>query len=76
MTYADNFVEYVTVQGDRLDSISRKHYGDSSAWASLIEANPTMPILRTYPPGLRIRVPVLTLRNSDVKRTALPPWKT
>jgi phage tail protein X len=71
----NNFVAYITIQGDRLDSISRKHYGDSDSWGPILAANPTLPILRRYPPGIRVRIPILSTRNSDVSRTTLPPWK-
>lgn len=75
MIDTDNFVEYITVQGDRLDTIARKHYGDPTSWGPIIEANPTVPILRSYTAGLKFRIPVLTLRNDAVTRTELPPWK-
>lgn len=69
------YTEYVTKDGDRLDSIARDQYGDPELWTPIIEANPTVGILRTYPPGIVLRIPVLTYINDAVIRPNLPPWK-
>ena len=69
------YVEYVTSAGDRLDSIARKLYGDSAAWAKLIEANPRVGLLSSYPAGVVFRAPILTYVNDAVSRPNLPPWK-
>lgn len=69
------FVRYTTIRGDRLDSIAYRNYGDPAAWRPILEANPTLPVLTVYDGGIELRIPVLSVRNDVVTRTALPPWK-
>ena len=66
--------EYITEDGDRLDGISSKAYGDPYRAQVLLDANPALPILPSYPAGIRLIVPVL----EPVKQSSanlLPPWK-
>jgi len=66
--------EYITQDGDRLDAISSKAYGDPYRAEVLIDANPALPILDSYPAGIRLIVPVQEpVRESTAN--LLPPWK-
>lgn len=66
--------EYITNQGDRLDLIAHKAYGDPFAWQPIIAANPTMEIAGSYPAGVRILIPVQEPQPlTEVE--AVPPWK-
>lgn len=70
-----NFVEYVTKQGDRWDTIAFKAYGDSSLVNGLIEANPTIVISAILEAGTRIIVPILESGEIQIDSELLPPWK-
>lgn len=66
--------EYITIQGDRLDTIATKAYGDPFEWASILDNNPSLPIIGEYPAGIRIVLPVkesVDLVSEDL----VPAWK-
>lgn len=66
--------EYITIDGDRLDVIAHKAYGDSTKWREIIEANPDLAIMPVYPAGIRIIIPVD--EGVDILESSfLPPWK-
>lgn len=66
--------EYITSDGDRLDTIAAKAYGDPFNWSPIIDNNPALPIQPTYEAGIRIVVPVE--ETQDVAAADLvPPWK-
>lgn len=66
--------EYITIDGDRLDVIAHKAYGDSAKWREIIEANPDLAIMSVYPAGIRIIIPID--EGVDIVESAfLPPWK-
>lgn len=68
------FVEYVTQQNDRWDTIAWTHYGDEYAYEQIIVANPTVPIVPALPAGLRLAIPVVA-REAALAAALLPPWK-
>lgn len=70
-----NFVEYVTKQGDRWDTIAFKAYGDASLVNGLIEANPTIVISPILEAGTRVIVPILEQGDIQIDSELLPPWK-
>jgi len=70
-----NFVEYVTKQGDRWDTIAFKAYGDSTLINGLIEANPTIVISPILEIGTRVIVPILEQGDIQIDSELLPPWK-
>lgn len=75
---AEVYTDYVTQDGDRLDLIAWKAYGDPWRWKELLQANPWLPIAAIYPEGLRLIVPVdqATTVPSTIETTNnLPPWK-
>ena len=70
-----NFVEYVTKQGDRWDTIAFKAYGDASLVNGLIEAKPTIVISAILEAGTRVIVPILESGEIQIDSELLPPWK-
>ena len=70
-----NFVEYVTKQGDRWDTIAFKAYGDATLINGLIEANTSIIISPILEAGTRIIVPILESGDIQIDSELLPPWK-
>lgn len=62
---------YTTVQGDMLDSIAYKCYGDESGVNVLMAANETYVDTVVFPAGVVLDVPEYT---KPVTST-LPPWR-
>lgn len=71
----DNFVEYVTKQGDRWDTIAFKAYGDASLINGIIEANTSIVISPILEAGTRVIVPILESGEIQIDSELLPPWK-
>jgi len=71
----ENFVEYVTKQGDRWDTIAFKAYGDSTLINGIIEANTSIVISPILKPGTRVIVPILESGEIQIDSELLPPWK-
>ena len=69
------FVEYVTKQGDRWDTIAFKAYGDASLVNGIIEANTAIVISPILEAGVRVKVPVLESGEVQIDSELLPPWK-
>lgn len=71
-----SFIEYITVQGDRLDLIAYRAYGNPFRISGIVSANPTMPIQASYDGGMRILIPIVEVpENSNTIKNLLPPWK-
>lgn len=70
------FIEYTTTQGDRLDLIAHKVYGNSHNWGPILEANPGFAIDEVYQAGITIAVPVKDSQDIGLNNDQnLPPWK-
>lgn len=67
--------EYVTKEGDRLDTISWAAYGSAYQWGLILEANPTLPISHSYPAGMKIILPIARPDAVRGSQDQLPPWK-
>lgn len=65
------YVEHITVDGERWDQIAHRYYGDVFAYGPIIAANPHVPIRPVLPGGIRLLIPV---RNAPALAD-LPPWK-
>lgn len=70
-----NFVEYVTKQGDRWDTIAFKAYGDATLINGIIEANTSIVISPILEAGTRVIVPILESGDIQIDSELLPPWK-
>jgi phage tail protein X len=70
-----NFVEYVTKQGDRWDTIAFKAYGDATLINGLIQANTSIIISPILEAGTRVIVPILEAGDIQIDSELLPPWK-
>lgn len=67
------FSEYITIEGDRWDTIAWKAYGDANLYPQIAEANPDVPLSDVLPAGTRLLVPVL--ERPEIDKSVLPPWK-
>lgn len=70
-----NFVEYITKDGDRWDTIANKAYGDPTLFAGIIEANTATVISPIIQTGTRLIIPILEQNEIEVDAELLPPWK-
>lgn len=66
------YIEYITKEGDRWDLIAYEFYGDPYLYEPIIAANPEVPIKPVLPSGIKLRVPVIEVKNTVEE---LPPWK-
>ena len=77
------FIEYTTVQGDRLDLIAFKMYGNPHLWDDpeqlgngILSANPGLPIIDQYEGGIKLAIPVIDSQGAGLTNNLkLPPWK-
>jgi phage tail protein X len=69
------FIQYVSVMGDRWDTIAWKNYGAQfmAGIGALIEANPSVPISAVLPQGTAIGVPILA-QAASTSTEDVPPW--
>jgi phage tail protein X len=69
------YTEYITKDGDRLDLICFRAYGDPFGWRSIIDANPALPIQDVFPAGIRLVIPIIEQPSTQTPTALLPPWK-
>lgn len=67
--------QYITIVGDRWDTIAWKAYGDATKIKTLLDANAGLPIEKSLPAGLKINIPILEGDSDSVQSALLPPWK-
>lgn len=65
--------KYITVSGDRWDTVAWKAYGDATKFGPIIRQNPGVRVDDVLPSGLTLFVPVLD--RPSVDNALLPPWK-
>ncbi len=68
------YIEHITLDGDRWDRIAHLYYGDASRISPLAEANEHLRLLPVLPGGLPLRVPILE-DDANLLPEDLPPWK-
>lgn len=69
----DSF-NYTTTEGDRLDTLAHRFYGNNSGISILVDANPTVPITAVFPVGTVLIIPIIDdMQITD--NSNLPPWK-
>lgn len=66
------FYEYITKEGDRWDLIAYQFYGDATMYEPIIVANPEVPIIPILPSGIKLRIPIIEIKETIEE---LPPWK-
>jgi len=80
------FTQYVTLQGDRWDTIAWKAYGTVgqitvpdgrklNAFQYIMEENPSVAIYKKFPAGIRIKIPIIERAEILTDTELLPPWK-
>lgn len=67
--------EYITLEGERWDTVAYKAYGDPTAIEDIIDANPDVAITARLEAGIRLQIPVKDTLAVEVDTTLLPPWK-
>ncbi|QBP09856.1 tail protein X [Cupriavidus metallidurans] len=70
---ADEFIEHVTIDGERWDQLAARYYGDASAFGRIIDVNPHVPIGPTLVGGVWLRIPIIDLVTATPD-LELPPW--
>lgn len=66
------FLEHITIEGDRWDSLSQRYYGNPLAYVGLVEANSRYAHLPNLTSGLKLKIPII---NEPVKQRKVPPWR-
>ena len=66
------YYEYITKEGDRWDLIAYEFYGDPMMYEPIIVANPEVPIIPILPSGIKLRIPIIEIKETIEE---LPPWK-
>lgn len=69
------YTEYLTVQGDRWDTVAFKAYGDATQVGLIIEANQEVYLTEILPAGTRLFIPVIEVIEVNTDPALLPPWK-
>lgn len=67
------FTEYITIEGDRWDTVAYKAYGDPMLYPTIAAANSDVPLNAVLTAGTKLMVPVLEAVELDTN--LLPPWK-
>lgn len=69
----DSF-NYTTLDGDRIDNLAVKFYGNVNGIAIISDANPDVPLDAVFPLGTILIIPIIEQIIID-KTSNLPPWK-
>lgn len=64
---------YTTREGDRIDTLAARFYGDNSGIAILSDANPDVPLDAVFPIGTVLIVPIIEQKQQP--DNDLPPWR-
>ena len=67
------YIEHITLDGDRWDQIATLYYGDANRISPLAEANEHLQLLPVLPAGLPVRVPLID-DTEALDAQDLPPW--
>jgi phage tail protein X len=71
---AAQFIEHVTSEGERWDSLAWRYYGDATLYAPMMAANPAVPFFPVFPSGVTLAIPLIQV--AETPATDLPPWGT
>lgn len=72
---ADKTIQYITVEGERWDTISFKMYGTPFEVDRIIQANTNVPIKERLKGGIVLEIPVIEEYQVQPAAELLPPWK-
>lgn len=67
------YLEHITAQGDRWDSLAWAYYGDPFGYERIMVANPDVPRTPALDSGIRLLIPVI--EADELLSKELPPWK-
>lgn len=72
-----NFVEYISKEGERWDTVCVKAYGEitQSLMDGLVFGNPNVSLLPIIPTGTRLKIPMVEEGEVQIDTNLLPPWK-
>ncbi len=70
-----NNAEYVTIKGDRWDSIALQAYGDDTDFNVIQDANPNIPTTDIFEGGIKLIVPITENAQENNNLDKTPPWK-
>lgn len=65
--------EYLTIQGDTFDSISKKFYDSELLMGKIIDANPQYADVMVFEAGVKLSIPDAT--TDELEYSTLPPWR-
>lgn len=63
-------IKHLTTQGERLDLLAYKYYGNALLYLPIIKANPELPLNTEIQAGMILNIPEI-----EIKATDTPPWK-
>ena len=64
---------YVTKEGDRIDSLAHRYYGGMYGISILADVNVYVPLEAVFPIGTVLIVPYIDF--TETTNNSLPPWK-
>lgn len=67
--------QYITLEGERWDTVSWKAYGSVELIPLIAAANPSVPITDRLLAGVTLIIPVIDSGDKVVDTNLLPPWK-
>lgn len=70
-----DYLEHITSDGERWDSIAQAKYGDVSKVDILINDNKHIPIAPTIAGGIKMLIRIIEPTDSQSEVNRLPPWK-
>ena len=65
---------YITKDGDRIDALANRFYGNNNGIQIIADANPDVPITDVYPLGTVLIIPIIA-DEQFTNDNDLPPWK-
>ena len=65
---------YVTQQGDRIDQLAYRFYGNMRGISILVDANVNVPLDAIFPFGTALVIPIID-DTQIIDNENLPPWK-
>ena len=65
--------EYLTIQGDTFDSISKKFYDSELLMDKIIDANQQYADVMVFEAGVKLSIPDAT--KDELEYSTLPPWR-